>query len=65
MELAKTYIIAFYTSRGHGCGKYSELIFDESKALELAHSWLRNGFSNVAIGKNSASRNPHSWPREV
>ena len=40
-----------YTSRGHGCGKYSELIFVESKALKLAHSWLRNGFSNVASAK--------------
>jgi len=49
-----------YTSRGPGCGKYSELIFVESKVLKQAHSWLRNCFSSVAIGKNSAARNPQS-----
>ena len=41
-----------YTSRGHSCGIYSELIFVESKALKQAHSRLRNCFSNAAIGKN-------------
>ncbi len=30
---------------------YSELIFIDRKALKLAHSWLGNGFSNVASGK--------------
>jgi len=40
-----------YTSRGDGCGFYSELILVESKALKQAHSKLRNWFSNAAIGK--------------
>jgi hypothetical protein len=41
----------YYTSRGHGCGFYSELIFVDSKALKWAHSRLRNYFSNTAIGQ--------------
>ncbi len=49
-----------YTSRGHGGGIYSELIFVESKMLKKAHSKLCNCFSNEAIGKNSAVRNPQS-----
>ncbi len=36
-----------YTSRGPGCGFYSEFLFVDSKALKRAHSWLRNGFSNA------------------
>jgi len=40
-------------------------IFVESKALKQAHSWLRNCFSNAAIGKNSAIRNLQPWLREV
>jgi hypothetical protein len=36
--------------RGYGCGIYKALIFVDS---------------NIAIGKNSAVRNPQSWPREV
>jgi hypothetical protein len=48
-----------YTSRGHGCGIYSELFFVESKALIQAHSWLCNCISNTAIGKKAAVRNPH------
>jgi len=49
-----------YASRGHGCGIYKLLIFVDSKALKQAHSKLRNCFSNVAIGKNSAVRKPQS-----
>ncbi|SMG62476.1 hypothetical protein BMETH_1137_1 [methanotrophic bacterial endosymbiont of Bathymodiolus sp.] len=44
---------------------FSELIVIESKMLKQAHSRLNNCFSNAAIGKNSAVRNPQSWPREV
>ncbi len=46
-----------YTSRGHGCGIYSELMFVESKALKQAHSWLCNCFSNAAIGNNQPIEN--------
>jgi hypothetical protein len=48
----------FIISHGYGCGIYNALIFVESKTLKQAHSWLRNCFSNTAIGKNSAVRNP-------
>ena len=58
-------LVKVYTSRGYGCGIYNTLIFVESKALKQAHSWLCNCFSNTAIGKNSAVRNPQPWPREV
>ncbi|NOR80608.1 MAG: hypothetical protein GQ529_07200 [Methyloprofundus sp.] len=44
---------------------YSNLVFAESKALKQMHSWLRNCFSSVAIGKKSADRNPQLWLREV
>jgi len=37
----------------------------ERKTLEQAHNWRHNCFRNAAIGKNSAARNPQSWPREV
>ena len=53
-----------YTSRGYGCGNYSELIFVESKALKQAHSGLRNCFSNAAYRQKSADRNPQLWQRE-
>jgi hypothetical protein len=43
----------FYTSRGHRCGFYSELIFVDSKALQWTHSWLRNHFSNAAYRQKS------------
>ena len=46
-----------YTSRGHGCGFYSELIFVDSKALKWAHSRLRNYFSNAAIGQKQPIEN--------
>ena len=46
-----------YTSRGHGCGLYSELIFVESKALKQLHSLLCACFSNAAIGKNKQIEN--------
>jgi len=46
-----------YTSRGDGCGFYSELILVESKALKQAHSKLSNCFSNAAIGKNRPPEN--------
>jgi hypothetical protein len=54
-----------YTSHGHGCGFYSELIFVDSKALKWAHSWLRNYFSNAAYRQKATDRKPHPWPREV
>jgi hypothetical protein len=44
---------------------FSELIVIESKMLKHAHSRLNNCFSNAAIGKNSAVRNPQSWPLEI
>ncbi len=40
-----------YTSRSHGYGIYSELIFVDSKALKSAHSKLSNYFNNESIGK--------------
>ena len=46
-----------YTSHGHGCGFYSELIFVDSKALKWAHSRLRNYFSNAAIGQRQPIEN--------
>ena len=46
-----------YTSRGYGCGFYSNLIFVESKVLKQAHSSLCNYFSNAAIGKNQPIEN--------
>ncbi len=46
-----------YTSRGHGCGFYSEVIFVNSKALKWAHSRLRNYFSNEAIGQKQPIEN--------
>ena len=46
-----------YTSRGHRCGFYSELIFVDSKALKWAHSRLRNYFSNEAIGQKQPIEN--------
>jgi hypothetical protein len=48
-----------YTSRGHGCGFYSELIFVDSKALKWAHSRLRNHFSNAAYRQKLTDRKPH------
>jgi hypothetical protein len=36
-----------YTSRGHGCGFYSERLFVDSKALKWVHSWLRNCLNNA------------------
>jgi len=46
-----------YTSRGHGCGFYSELIFVDSKALKQAHSKLRNYFSNKVYRQNQPIEN--------
>ena len=46
-----------YTSRGHGYGFYSELIFVDSKVLKWAHSKLRNYFSNEAIGQKQPIEN--------
>ncbi|SMG64026.1 hypothetical protein BMETH_20_3 [methanotrophic bacterial endosymbiont of Bathymodiolus sp.] len=44
---------------------FIKLIFVEGKALKLAHSRLRNFFSNAAISKKPADRNPYPWSREV
>ncbi len=43
----KSFTSLLYTSRGHGCGIYSVLIFVDNKALKRAHSRLRNCFSNT------------------
>ncbi len=48
-----------YTSHGHGCGIYNELIFVNSKTLEWAHSKLRNDFRNEVYWQKSTDRNPH------
>jgi len=46
-----------YTSRGYGCGFYSESILVESKALKQANSWLRNSFSNAVIDQKRPLEN--------
>jgi len=49
----------FYTSRGHGCGIYIELIIVDSKAQKQTHSRLRNCFCNAVYRQKSADKNPH------
>jgi hypothetical protein len=51
--------LEFYTSHGHGCGFYSELIFVDSKTLKWAHSRLRNYFSNAACRQKATDRKLH------
>jgi hypothetical protein len=59
LEREKKSIHSFcYTSHGHGCGIYSALIFVKSKALEWAHSKLRNHFSNAVYWQKSTDRKP-------
>ena len=45
-----------YTTRGEGCGLYSEWIIVESKMLKWAHSWLGSFVQQPSYRPKSAVR---------